>query len=119
MKYDLDRSLCEVDRRKSRRLHRRARDKTLFAGVLTALLACLTALAFAAVAPLDADRLSASPYGAFLLDGGGGGYVLVGVLAFAFGAAFTLLCIRLSRLKKASKEADISAEASKEQKTED
>ena len=69
-------------------------------GGVTAALMFMTVLSFVLVVPHDGNTPGQSPYGAFLVDGGGGGYVLVGVLAFAFGAAFTLLCIYLVKVKK-------------------
>ena len=96
MKYGIDSSLAEINKRKTRLQHQRAQRKTLFMGGVTAALMFMTVL----VVPHDGNTPGQSPYGAFLVDGGGGGYVLVGVLAFAFGAAFTLLCIYFARIKK-------------------
>jgi hypothetical protein len=101
LKYDLETSLEEIGKRKSKRLDRRTRFKTLLTGGVTAALAFMTVLSYLLVLPPGAEKVGESPYGAFLIGSGGGGYVLVGVLAFAFGATFTLLCIYLTKIKKA------------------
>ena len=103
MKYDLEASLREIGRRRTKRLEKRARKKTLLTGGVTAMLAFMTVLSYLLVIPPGSGQVSEASYGAFLVDSGGGGYVLVGVLAFAFGAAFTLLCIYLTKLKKHKK----------------
>lgn len=116
MKYGIDSSLAEIHKRKTKLLHRRAQRKTLFMGGVTAALMFMTVLSFVLVVPHGGNTPGQSPYGAFLVDGGGGGYVLVGVLAFAFGAAFTLLCIWFTKLKKAKSTEKTDQE---DQKTED
>ena len=41
-----------------------------------------------------------SEYGSVLLHSSGEPYIVIGVVAFMGGAAFTMLCIRLNRRKK-------------------
>ena len=41
-----------------------------------------------------------SEYGSVLLHSSGQPYIVIGVVAFIAGAAFTIACIRLSRRKK-------------------
>ena len=107
LKYSIDASLREVTARV--RLRRKRERKNL------CILAAATVMLFAVfVSALEklAGRLAPeeqlSVFGAFLLPGSAGGYVLAGVIAFILGVAFTLLCLRQQMWKdylgKASEE---------------
>ena len=88
MRYDTDTALRELVSRGARiRLEKRRRTtKVLAAASLTCgalLLICLTTLVSAT--PVSTPLVA---YGAYLLPGEAGGYVLAGVIAFAIGVAF-------------------------------
>jgi len=76
-----------------RRRHRR------MAAAGTACLALITALALAMPGILsDTDSVYTAPHmAASIFSGGSGGYILVGLLAFALGVSVTVLCVRLHR----------------------
>ena len=56
----------------------------------TLLIAC-----FVSLPSLGGTVARPVPFGAFLLPGEAGGYVLVGVLAFVLGVALVILCLRV------------------------
>ena len=97
MKYTVDASLRELAAR-SRRLRRKREKKTLRA--LTAaslvLLVGLVSVVRTVAGQLGTGE-ETSAFGAFVLPDTAGGYVLAGVIAFALGAVFTLLCLRYRR----------------------
>ena len=93
MRYDTDEALRKTLERASA-LRKRSWQRQKLAlsaisgGCLCALLALGYALASSGAALAEAD------YGAFLLPGNAGGYVLAGVLAFVLGVLVTLACLR-------------------------
>ena len=93
MKYSLDASLLEIQKRRDERLRRRSRRRVGALSGSTALLAALLLAATRQFAGAGAAQASDSVYGAFLLSPAAGGYVLAGVIAFAAGIAVTVLCI--------------------------
>ncbi|MBQ3405442.1 MAG: glycosyltransferase [Oscillospiraceae bacterium] len=97
MKYTLDASLREPSAR-SLRL-RRKREKEFLGALSTTALALFAGLVTAvkAVSVQIGTGSVGSVYGAFVLPNTAGGYILAGVIAFALGAAFTLLCIRYQK----------------------
>ncbi len=88
----------EAARRRARELERRQRSlkaKLAAAGGAAASLAAVIALAFAMPA-LDGFAAVAGAAGAgSIFVSGAAGYIVIGVLAFALGAAVTLLCLKL------------------------
>ena len=103
MKYTDDEAFASVLEKGKEIKRKRAQRKTgLLSGVSCMLIALLTATVV-----LLPDKGAEAPlgtvYGSFLLSLEAGGYVLVGVLAFALGTAFTLLCIQLRKQKKMQK----------------
>jgi putative copper export protein len=99
MKYDQEEAVREILKRKDAFLIRRVK-KTIRS--LSYASAAITAMLVAVVVRLT-DMGNAwtdqSVYGAFLLSKEAGGYVLIGVLAFALGIVFTLLCMQSRKLK--------------------
>lgn len=93
MKYSLDASLQEIQKRRDARLRRRSQRRVGALSGSTALLAVLLLAAARQFAGAGAAWASDSVYGAFLLSPAAGGYVLAGVIAFAAGIAVTVLCI--------------------------
>lgn len=99
MKYGMEEAMTQVLRRSD--AVRRRRDRQLIRG-LSGATVVLGSLLLAALGMLTRARLLAGAgeaYGAFLLSGAAGGYVLAGMLAFVCGVAFTLICafVRLRR----------------------
>ena len=94
MKYDTERALSEVLRRRLAQVKRRekrvARGLSGTAAALAAALA-VTVRGFSDFLPGEVDY---SVYGAFRLPQSAGGYVLAGVITFCIGVVITLLCIR-------------------------
>ncbi len=93
MRYTSDQAVREILRRSdkiSKKRERRARNviSSASATLFCALLA-VTALLSGGSAAREGTA-----YGAFILSPSVGGYVLLGVLAFALGVAVTLLCVR-------------------------
>ena len=102
MRYSTDAALCEVRARSARlRIRRERRVTTALSGASTMLAAALFAC-FYLLQPLTGSSMSAASFGAFLLSGEAGGYVLVGVIAFALGVALVILITR--RHRSASRE---------------
>ena len=93
MRYDADEALRKTLERASalRRRSRKQREIALSA-ISCCCLCALLALGFAAAS--QGAALAEEDYGAFLLPGYVGGYVLAGVLAFALGVLVTLACLR-------------------------
>ena len=94
MKYSYTQALSEIMRRGSGLAEQRRRRRFLFwaelSGCLLLLLA-VTVTRFAGTAEAGAEE---SVYGAFILSGLAGGYVLTGVIAFAAGVSVTLACLK-------------------------
>lgn len=99
MRYDTDTALRElvargtlIRQRRERRVAQTLAGLSLTCGAL--LVACFTLL----IPSTPADAPMAA-YGAFLLPGEAGGYVLAGVIAFALGVAFAVICVKRGRNK--------------------
>jgi len=93
MKYSLDASVLEIEKRRDGRLRERRRRRAGALSGTTALLAALLLAASRQLPGVGAARAADSVYGAFLLSPAAGGYVLAGVIAFVAGIAVTALCI--------------------------
>ncbi|MBQ6650614.1 MAG: hypothetical protein IJM67_05110 [Atopobiaceae bacterium] len=94
MRYDTDTALRELVARGALIRQRRERRVTQ---ILTGLSLTCGALLVACFMLLIPDTPADAPmaaYGAFLLPGEAGGYVLAGVIAFALGVAFAVICVR-------------------------
>ena len=93
MRYSIDGAMTEIMARGGRLARKRERQRIRHLGGATALLALLLVTVLSTLnGPSDQ---TASGYGAFLLSPHAGGYILAGVLCFALGVAFALLCIHL------------------------
>ena len=114
MKYSNDEALERILQKGGgiRRARARRRTQLLFAASAALFVALLTAIA---VLPgRSAEAPAGSVYGSFLLSMEAGGYVLVGILAFALGAAITLLCVHINKERNKKRTA-----SEKKQKTEE
>ena len=94
MRYDTDTALRElvargtlIRQRRERRVTRTLASLSLTCGALLVTCIMLLIPKSPADAPMEA-------YGAFLLPGEAGGYVLAGVIAFALGVAFAVICVK-------------------------
>ena len=87
----MDSALHEVVARSARIRLKRERQvtKALSGAVLTCMF--LLSVSFAALVSGTSASIYPEAYGAFLLPGEAGGYVLAGVIAFVLGAVLTLL----------------------------
>ncbi len=104
MRYSNDEAMREIMARKDRIARKRDARRIRVLGGATALLALALVLTLSRLT-VPSDH-AASSYGAFLLSAQAGGYVLAGVLCFALGVVFTLLCSRIregSRKKRKEK----------------
>lgn len=103
MKYDNETALVRIYKR-SGELKRRAKNRVT--GILTSVIAALLVAEAAVwnmiIVPGDAAP-AGSTYGAFMLMGESGIYVLIGVVAFALGVVITLICIRSRRRYQSGK----------------
>jgi len=97
MLYSLNEALRETLRRADAVKRRRDRVQSgLLSGGTLAMLAVLLTGAASITSP-HGLALGETAYGAFLLPGEAGGYILAGVCAFVLGVLVTLLCLRLRR----------------------
>lgn len=94
MRYDTDTALHElvargalIRQRRERRVAQALAGLSLTCGSL--LVTCIMLLI--PKSPADAPMAA---YGAFLLPGEAGGYVLAGVIAFVLGVAFAVICVK-------------------------
>ncbi len=94
MRYTSDQAVREVLRRSARISKKRERR-------VGTVLSCAAAALFCALLAVTALLSGGSPapeggtvYGSSILSPSAGGYVLIGVLAFALGVVVTLLCVR-------------------------
>lgn len=95
MRYTLDETLQETLRRAGEVKQRRYRLRTgLLSGGAMALAAAILSAAVS-LAPQSSVCMGETAYGAFLLPGEAGGFILAGVCAFVLGVLVTLLCLRL------------------------
>ena len=106
MKYTDDEAFASVlEKGKELKSNRARRKRQLLSGCSCVLFALL-----AAALILLPDKSVLSPpgtvYGSFLLSLEAGGYILVGVLAFAFGVSLTLLCLHVRKSKNEKQSAD-------------
>ncbi|MCR5279767.1 MAG: hypothetical protein K6E19_10050 [Lachnospiraceae bacterium] len=99
MKYTTDEALNEVLKRgqEMKSQHERKLISTMatIAGVLT--FALIGTLGYLVRVPVDG---SGKQYGSFILSSEAGGYVLVAVLAFVLGIAFTILVRLVKKNRK-------------------
>lgn len=94
MRYGTEAALLEVQVR-GRNIRRRSEcKKTLGLSTAVACLSVLLVMSGSLLMPNLSTFLSQSSYGAYLLSGEAGGYVLMGVMAFVAGACITLICLR-------------------------
>jgi hypothetical protein len=102
MQYPLGEAAREVARRANRLRLRRLRQQILrlAAGCQLLALALVFCLAQAKLPAAALPARSAPGYGALLLSGGIGGYVLVGVIAFMAGVCAAVGCRALKKRKK-------------------
>ena len=104
MKYTDDEAFASIMQKGKELKRTRNKRKTRLLSVTS----CVLLFFLAATVVLLPDRSTETPvgsvYGSFLLSMEAGGYVLVGVLAFALGAALTLLCLHLNKLRKSEKQ---------------
>ena len=114
MKYTPDEALSEILRRSERvALRRKRRSCQRLGGICSALLAVL-ALSITVIPGKPAVTSAGSVYGSFLLSREAGGYVLIGLIAFALGVAVTLLCLRYRKKQDATKDEQSFASYEKE-----
>ena len=102
MKYDTDRALNEISRRKDVIIHEHKRRNVTELAVATAVCAVMLVLSFLNMNGIVGIDDIHSVYGSFLLSDSVGGYVLVGVLCFAAAVVITLLCLRKNDRKDRS-----------------
>ena len=108
MKYDQTGAVKEILRRreKLRLAQLKKTIRRLYAASIV-----LTAILAAGMAGIASEsRAGMSVYGAFLLPGEAGGYVLMGGLAFALGVVITLLCIQRTKLRMQRRSEEITEE---------
>ncbi len=117
MKYSLDASLRELSARSSR-LRRKRKKASICA------LSCASLILFGSLVSIVGaassqrwTRNGISLFGALVLPDTAGGYILIGVIAFAVGAAFTLLCLKY-RARMIEKTERIDDSVNKEEKNE-
>ena len=115
--YDTARRVALVKQRVRENTRRRQRREAISLSAFCLML--FTALAGAADALIVRGQTAArGMFGAMLLREDAGGYVLVGVVAFAAAAAITALCFRLrSKEKRRNDGADKPARHEKEEKS--
>ena len=115
--YDTARRVALVKQRVRENNRRRQRREAISLSAFCLML--FTALAGAADALIVRGQTAAwGVFGAMLLREDAGGYVLVGVVAFAAAAAITALCFRLrSKEKRRNDGADKPARHEKEEKS--
>ena len=94
MKYELDQALSEILQRRTELRKKQERKKVRGLAGATAALFVILIAAVQGLAGIIPGNLSESYYGAFRLSQSAGGYVLVGVIAFAAAVAVTLICQR-------------------------
>ncbi len=98
MKYTTEEAMAEIMRRSDEITDRRnRRAKRALSGTAGTLLGLI--ILVISILPGGEKASVRSLYGSFLLSPEAGGYVLVGVLAFALGIVITLLCLKLRRQK--------------------
>ena len=115
MKYSLDESMREVSAR-SRRLRKKRSSEALSAlsaATLALFIGLVASVRTAAGPPGAGDETSV--FGAFVLPNAAGGYILAGVIAFALGVVFTLLCIGIRKRKTISEETNDDSVEKEEQ----
>lgn len=114
MKYTTDEALAEIMHRSERiALQRIRRSCQRLTGICSALLAVLV-LGITVMPEKLAVTSAGSVYGSFLLSREAGGYVLIGLIAFALGVAVTLLCLRYRKKQDATKDEQSFASYEKE-----
>ena len=94
MRYSTDAALSEV---RARGVRLRMKHHRRVTAALTSVSALLTVALFACfylLQPCSATAVRKASFGAFLLSGEAGGYVLVGVAAFALGVAIVIFISR-------------------------
>ena len=106
MKYSDDEAFASILEKGKELKHTRTRRKTRLLSVAAFALFASLAATVALLPNRSVETPAGSVYGSFLLSMEAGGYVLVGVLAFALGAALTLLCLHLNKLRKTEKQND-------------
>ncbi len=94
MRYDAEEALRQTLARAAALRERSRRRKRAALALGAGSCACALLVLGYELAAGGYDALSEAGYGAFLLPDRAGSYVLVGLLAFAAGAAVTLLCLR-------------------------
>ena len=99
LKYTDDQALSEIARRSKAIREKKLRQTTTLLSGVSGVLFLVIVTVFAAL-PKGGAQADGSVYGSFLLSMEAGGYVLVGVLAFCLGAALTLLCLWINKLRK-------------------
>ena len=114
LKYTPDEALAEIMHRSERiALQRIRRSSQRLTGICSALLAVLV-LGITVMPERLAVTSAGSVYGSFLLSREAGGYVLIGLIAFALGVAVTLLCLRYRKNQDATKDEQSFASYEKE-----
>ncbi len=100
MKYTLDESLAEFDKRKKsaeKKRHKR-NERALFSGV--GILSVMLIVSLFNVIGLTVPGQGNSNYGSFLLSPESGGYIVVAIIAFVLGILLTIAVLyRNGRLK--------------------
>lgn len=94
MRYSTDAALSEVRARGARLRMRHHRRVTTALSSVSALLAVALFSCLYLLQPCSASAVRQTSFGAFLLSGEAGGYVLVGVIAFALGVALVIFVLR-------------------------
>ena len=106
MKYTHTQAVSEILRRGSRfaeeRRQRLFRFWTGISGLMMVLLA-VTVIRFAGSVETGSEE---SVYGAFIVSGMAGGYVLTGVIAFVAGVTVTLACLKYKKTLLQRRERD-------------
>lgn len=97
MRYDTDEALRELVVRCARIRQRRERRVAQGLAALSLTCCALLVASAALLVPAEPATVGMVAYGAYLLPGEAGGFVLAAVVAFALGAAVTLLCLRHRR----------------------
>lgn len=94
MRYSTDAALKEVRARGARIRVRRERRVTAALSGASALLTVALFSCFLMLQPLSGSAADPVAFGAFLLPGEAGGYVLVGVVAFVIGVSVVIFISR-------------------------
>ena len=103
MQYSLNEAMNEVMARRKALLRKREANRARRYAGASAVLTLLLVLSLSRFAAGTAGAVH-NGYGSFLLSANAGGYVLAGVVCFALGVIFALLCKRSTTHKEKEEE---------------